>query len=212
MIEEIMRYGWVTVEWPFQASLRSLAETLGQGTLRQPVNLKTRLEAVRPEDARPGSKSALRGRSGFPLHTDGAHLYVPPRVVLLRITSGKSDCPTVLIDTRALVLPDVLKERLLDGIWVTGNRGFERLVPVFAEWGVRWDEDCMRPVDQVARSAHESLRAILEAARCESHTWGSRDTVLILDNWRMLHGRGRVPDHENRVLERFVMEPFDVGC
>lgn len=199
--------GWNVVEWPVTHRLMDLAETIVGHRVRIAHGLKSQLVAADREQARPGSKSARRGRGEFPPHTDGAHLHTPPHYILLRALSQKTLTSTYLVNFSVLHLPAGLLDGLKNGIWTTGNRGRTFLCSVVSERPfVRWDEDCMRPSDRIAHGAHEFLRGLLVRAPQVEHKWNNPNCVLILDNWHVLHGRGQVSGTDHRVLERVALE------
>lgn len=59
---------------------------------------------------------------------------------------------------------------------------------------MRWDSLFLEPINSAAKKAYELFHA---------HSWGKQDIIstrltkpgdtLIIDNWRMLHGRSSVP-------------------
>jgi alpha-ketoglutarate-dependent taurine dioxygenase len=66
----------------------------------------------------------------------------------------------------------------------------------------------MVPVDQYSRDCAEefgSFLAELASAQTVLIPWEQRDTVLIIDNWRMLHARPDASSHLSRRLERALV-------
>jgi L-asparagine oxygenase len=61
------------------------------------------LTPKRVEDAPANTYSGNYGLGPFPVHTDLAHWYVPPRYFLLRCVVGSDDVPTVLVDGARLI-------------------------------------------------------------------------------------------------------------
>jgi len=68
---------------------------------------------------------------------------------------------------------------------------------------LRWDEKYILPASRAGERGMSALRGALAVApRLDVHLAGPGDT-LILDNWRMLHGRGSIPtDALNRTIAR----------
>ena len=168
------------------------------------VRLRTRIEAHPEANARPESKSSIRGLGEFPPHTDGAHLAAPPRYVLLRSKSIASGAASTLLSKTSLRMSSELEYGLRNGIWAAGRRRNARLWPVLAHGAIRWDEDCMRPADLTARIAHAELALIASKSPKSRHCWSDPDEVLVIDNWRTLHGREAVKNEE-RILERLAV-------
>lgn len=179
------------------------AESLGeQGPVHQ-------LRPALAEDCPLNTYSGNYGLSSFPLHTDMAHWYIPPRYLMLRCIQGSIAVSTVLTDalpiieqvgktalTRALVKPRRM---------VQGKHSLLRLYERSQNGDrfLRWDEKYIVPASRAGEHGISELRGALAVApRRNIHLARSGDT-LILDNWRMLHGRGSVPtDALNRTIAR----------
>ncbi len=176
------------------------------------------VDILRPtsRDAAPKrSLSARFGRQAFPFHTDLAHHPVPPRFVLLRCRrAASSSVPTLLIDGLRALLECRHAEVFRRDVWlVSGGRGrfyttIVRWMPPEKAWIVRYDPVCMRPaLESFAQSAALLDQAINEAEVAEVE-WAP-GSLLLFDNWRMLHSRPAVPDTEvdDRLLERCAVWP-----
>jgi alpha-ketoglutarate-dependent taurine dioxygenase len=184
-------------------SLLGEADTLGaQGPVHQ---LKPGLAEARPSN----TYSGIYGLGTFPLHTDMAHWHVPPRFLMLRCLQGSAAVPTTLVDglqiieqvgetalTRALVKPRraVQGKRLLLRLYERDHAGGYLL---------RWDEKYILAASPAGERGMSQLRAALATVPpLDVHLIRPGDTLL-LDNWRMLHGRGSVPpDALNRTIAR----------
>ena len=86
---------------------RSLTESL-LGLIGDPVALGSegpihQLRPKRVEDSPPNTYSGNYGLGEFPLHTDLAHWFLPPRYFLLRCVVGFGSVPTLLVDGFPLV-------------------------------------------------------------------------------------------------------------
>lgn len=167
---------------------------------------------LKPTFAEAGPSNTYSGNYGlgtFPLHTDMAHWHVPPRFLMLRCLQGSVAVPTTLADglpiveqigetalARALVKPrrTVEGKRLLLRLYERDHSGGRLL---------RWDEKYILPASPAGERGVSQLRAaVATASRQDVHLARPGDT-LVLDNWRMLHGRGSVPpDALNRTIAR----------
>jgi L-asparagine oxygenase len=160
-------------------------------------------------DASPASYSGNYGLGDFPMHTDLAHWAKPPRFLLLRCISGATDVSTRLLDghllcrtvgidrvSRVLLRPrrPIDKSRLLLRLLDENASGSSRL---------RWDELFLTPANGFARTAvADMLMAMQSSPRTEVFLADAGDT-LVIDNWRMLHGRSPVASGaRGRVIER----------
>jgi hypothetical protein len=157
-----------------------------------------------------GSLSAAHGLGAFPGQTDGAHLVRPPRWVLFWSMSGDSDVATVVWDVRGLGAGSELATDLVEGTWsVRGGR-----IPFYSSvlapdadprvvTRLRYNALCMTPLTPRARAAQDRLDAWLGELNPACVRWEPR-SALLLDNWRVLHGREAVTPAEStsRVLAR----------
>jgi alpha-ketoglutarate-dependent taurine dioxygenase len=170
------------------------------------------LRQIRPQPAnraKPNTLSSRFGMDAFPFHTDTAYWPTPARFILFYCKNpGSGDRPTVLIDPRGWSLSEATKRLLCNEVWrVRTRRPFHCTIGSEGKDGlsVRFDEACMVPVTSGAQRALEFMRdTIIES--CEfSIQWREGD-LLVLDNQRLLHARGRTlrPD-EDRVLARILI-------
>lgn len=165
-------------------------------------------------EAHPNSYSEEYGLGCFPLHTDLAHWHFPPRYLLLRCAVGFDDVATRIVDVeqyldeavvatfaRALVQP---RRR------VRGRRPLLRLYDPEARM-LRWDERYIQPASPAGAAGMALFRKIFSNVEpAHVHLRHPGDT-LILDNWRMLHGRSAVPGHcTHRVINRTYMGSIDL--
>lgn len=159
------------------------------------------VQALRPRgtnEVSPNQYSGHYGLGSFPLHTDLAHWVVPPRYLLLRCLVGTKDVFTNILPWTRIV--DVVGTAALRKAVFRARRrraGYSGLVRAMSRHQqaevFRWDPIFLKPLNQHAHA--------LEAVMVDP-TWNKKvikillrqpgDTILI-DNWRMLHGRSQVP-------------------
>jgi hypothetical protein len=170
------------------------------------------LSPISAEQAAPRSLSAKYGFGAFPMHTDAAYLHVPPKYLALHYVSDKiSKRPTLLWDLELIQLPKDLLFNLQREVWlVNGGRGrFLSSIRVEGSstnesyW--RFDLECMRPLSDVGAEVAREFEQHMSHVRPTEVHW-QPDLLLILDNWRVIHGRanGDHPEPE-RVLERILI-------
>jgi L-asparagine oxygenase len=160
--------------------------------------------------------SGTYGTEEFPFHSDLAHWYVPPRYLMLRCKVGAKNVETTLVPYSAIM--SAVGERILKQALVAPRRRSkeQKICPlpvVFYRdglFGIRWDFLFLSPLNEPANRTSEVLT---------SHSWHCGliisvnllepgDTIVI-DNWRMLHGRSAVPeDSKTRVIERIYLNSF----
>ncbi|HEX2878094.1 MAG TPA: hypothetical protein VHO25_01030 [Polyangiaceae bacterium] len=63
--------------------------------------------------------------------------------------------------------------------------------------GWRWDRNAMVPANNAAKAVADQMDSVLEAVPLIRYQW-SHEVALVIDNWRVLHGRGQRPAQENR--------------
>ena len=148
--------------------------------------LRPVVNAAAPEN----TLSSRYGEGSFPLHTEGAYWRVPPRFLLLFcVDPGECEQVTLLLDGDPL-RRDQENCSLATSPWLVsaGLRSFLSTV-VGSDLRVRFDRDCMRPTTALGLLAESKIRGFISSMEPYRHRWRTGD-LLIIDNWRTLHGRG----------------------
>lgn len=70
--------------------------------------------------------------------------------------------------------------------------------------GIRYDPTCMIPANNSAKEIEKKLQEVFEMAKPDYVKW-TGENVLIIDNWKTLHGRTNVNQEPNRVLKRIYI-------
>jgi alpha-ketoglutarate-dependent taurine dioxygenase len=183
-----------------------IAFILGNGS---PVH---QLKPKAKEDAPPNTYSGIYGHNRFPLHTDMAHWRYPPRFLLLRCIAGFNSVPTMLVDG-AQAIEGI--EGIFSRALVRPRRPIEGSLPLLRLYDrqqgdhglLRWDEVFIRPASRAGEIGIERLRERLAKLEPIQILLVNEGDTLIVDNWRMLHGRAPIPRGcEGRVLERAYLE------
>ncbi len=174
------------------------------------------LEVLKPKatkDARPNTTSGMYGLNAFPPHTDMAHWPVPPRFLAMRTRKAMVGIPTQLLDREAIKLDAHTNALLRRFVWRITRVRRPYLCSVYfdchGQSGIRWDTCTMIPQGQIATDVQPRLLELIDSAfrneRAE-HEWTSADEVLVIDNWRILHARPKVPEGSiGRELERILI-------
>jgi hypothetical protein len=206
MLDSLRQNGWATVRNVNRAGVLDLAHTLGMPWSRSGAII----EELRIRDhgnAPPCSLSGMHGRGAFPLHTDFAHCMTPPRYVLLRSTSAAPVRPTLVQPLDGLARSEVACRTLRRRVWVVRGGPVPFYAPLLFGAGtfVRWDSACMSP-GALATDALGAWTNCLASANPFECDW-ELNTVLVIDNWRTLHGRAgsSMKSDDERVLERIVI-------
>jgi|ERR1051326_910203 hypothetical protein len=203
--------GWVSfnlslsTESDLRDQLLALATESGTpAATRSSGSLCDALMPTAAEAAKPCSLSKIHAVGEFPLHNDTAHWLTPCHYVMLAcISPGGGSRPTLLMDTRRLPL-NRHQSSLLNNTplrVVNGRNSFFSTVLSKGRPFVRFDPGCM------AATTTDGVKALAVLARqnwpdyIETVQWKT-GTVLVMDNWRMLHGRGHAdcPDSDRKLL------------
>lgn len=153
------------------------------------------------------SYSGNFGKSAFPLHTDMAHWFVPPRFFLLRCIRPAEDVYTHLLHARKVFSPedrDIAQRALfrprrrLDGRLT--------LLRLHDDEIFRWDPLFLIPMSPRAIAFQKNLAAKISASMLNEVAFSYAGDSLIVDNWNVLHGRSSVPEGaSNRLIERVYL-------
>lgn len=151
------------------------------------------------------------GLGEFPLHSDLAHWAVPPRYFALRCLHGSPTVSTHLLPSD--VLTSAIGNLARKAVFIPRKRSpagphcpLPMLFHRHGVKGVRWDSLFLTPLNS---SASEVAHAFLMKPwrnSLESVTLLNPGDTLIVDNWRMLHGRSTVDDSSGgRKIERVYL-------
>ena len=159
--------------------------------------------------APPNTYSGNFGVQMFPLHTDLAHWFLPPRYFALRCVIGSRHVSTNLVDFKELI--SVVGRRQLMRALVRPRRPLNRSRPLLRllsrrEDGselFRWDSVFVVPATNESQVIYETVADGLASIEPMEVSLKNPGDTLVLDNWRMLHGRSQVSTgDETRRVER----------
>jgi len=173
------------------------------------------IQTLRPTpqfEASPASYSGTYGLDTFPLHTDLAHWALPPRYFLLRCIEGDPRISTPVLD--GLVLQSAIGTVALHRALVQPRRplaGRVSLLRLLDMSGgtptlLRWDERFIRPVTRQASDTWGRVVKFLLGSVVRQMSLLQCGDTLIIDNWRMLHGRSNAVSGTIRHVERAYLE------
>lgn len=164
-----------------------------------------------PKEHRPpNSYSGIYGLGAFPLHTDLAHHRVPPRYLMLRCNAPDEGVGTTLTDSAEII--ESVGASLLSRAVVQPRRPRNGIRPLLrlldpALHLFRWDMEFIRPASDAGTQAVLAVSNALERQRVTEVRLGRLGDLLVIDNWRMLHGRTAVPPSSNgRRIARVYLE------
>ena len=182
----------------------------------QGVPIVQRLVPRSIEKSAPNVYSGNFGLSAFPLHTDLAHWFSPPRFLMLRCLRGDSGVTSYILPwnqalngfahsktTRARFRPRrALNGRLYLLPFCVTLHGVELR---------RWDSLFLKPDNTEADELAQHLK--LGTNSTTNLVFRDPGDTLIIDNWRVLHGRSGVSLRKStRLVERvYLQEIFADG-
>ncbi len=208
---ELQCRGWISFTLPTQAELDLRHQLLVlAGRLGTPVatrsggSLCDTLSPMETEAAKPRSLSKVHDVGEFPLHIDTAHWLTPCRYVMLACVSpGSAGRPTLLLDTKRLPLTEAQVSLLqTTPLRVTnGRNSYFSTILSKARQFVRFDPGCMTATTAAGAKTLAILARQNWPECIETVCWGA-GTVVVIDNWRVLHGRGQAdsPDFDRKLL------------
>jgi hypothetical protein len=213
--DRIFEFGYAFLQaYNVQSEATVVAAAIGQ--LLIPWNGGLVQKLVPRREASPNTYSGIYGLGYFPLHTDLAHWNLPPRYLMLRCIRGYEDVPTLLLDGKAFIDDRSLLDILTRAIFkprrpIAGEIKLLRLCEaVETGYRIRWDEVFLRPASQIGTIADQRIRAHLASSNPISISLTNPGDTLIIDNWRMLHARSPISNHQHdRDIERVYLETLN---
>ncbi len=179
----------------------TVAAALGVPEQVEDLRFVQELSPTISHEATPNTYSGNFGLGAFPLHTDLAHWAMPPRYLMLRCAIGDPDIQTQILDSLPLVT--AVGSSALVRCLVRPRRpvrGALQLLPVrqyLAEpkqYLLRWDSIYLQPSNEYAQAIFQQIKDWLGSTQAGAQVFVNKGDTLLLDNWRMLHGRSSVPD------------------
>lgn len=145
------------------------------------------------------------------MHTDLAHWRLPPRYFMLRCVKGYAEVPTLVFDGNQVV--SNIGRELLRRAVVRPRRpkaGEVRLLRLLGDGPdaeiLRWDSLYLKPASRIGEIAVASVSECLGSITPTAVALIEKGDTMVIDNWRMLHGRSAVMEsYQNRHLERVYL-------
>lgn len=155
------------------------------------------------------SYSSIYGYDEFPMHTDFAHWPLPPRFLLLR---AKSQCSGVKTSIVAFSELETRIETPLFSKCVFFSRKpiMGQFIPLRicckSRQMYRWDREFIRPASQNSMALRDKILQHLKLLKPIDFYMKNNGDTLVVDNWKMLHGRGAVfASERERSLDRVYL-------
>lgn len=160
-------------------------------------------------NAPPNIYSGNFGFGDFPFHTDLAHWHKPPRFLLLRCIRGAKTVATRLIDSRRII--DAIGSEELRRTLVQprrpmqGKRCMLRILEQCPSDRIRfrWDSLFIQPSSKRSAQVFANISTLIADLPPLDLLLQNPGDILLVDNWRMLHGRSAVSENErDRIIHR----------
>ncbi|MDX1958673.1 MAG: hypothetical protein SFU98_08880 [Leptospiraceae bacterium] len=202
---------------PHETTL-SIAQEIGNIILFS--NIPT-IQSIKPysiEESKENVYSKYFGFGEFPLHSDLAHWYIPPKYLLLRCIVPAPEVFTTLIEWNNLfhnINDDTIHNALFKPrrkvlerkffLRLIQNQGFELVK--------RWDSLFLEPENQSARNIVEKIKNLENPnLDIKKFSFNNKGDTLIINNWKMLHGRTKIDTNsKNRLIERVYFSGINYG-
>lgn len=216
MLGSLQERGW----WKGKRLGPNLDDDLCQiaNRLGQPVGVRRRrslVEVLKPKSADlayANSLSAQYQLSSFPYHVDTAHWPTPCKYIVMGCKSpGSCNRKSLLIDWKSLQLDDSDMNTLKNAVFLVkdGARSFYSSILSDNNQFIRYDIGCMHATGPDSKTALQILSSAFDKSIKIEIEW-EEDDILVLDNWRLLHGRGSssgpISPSESRELHRVLVK------
>lgn len=214
--ELLMATPWVTcsveqVTGSSQSSVwdavRIVADRLGPRVAGRAGRTEEEIEPFERARAHPRSTSAITGLSAMPLHIELSHRAEPCRYVVLGCLRAGTGCTaTRLVDRRNLNFSEEELSLLRNAPFLvrSGRNSFYATILPRTDSYIRYDSNCMEAVDDRGFAALNALNRRLDEVFEHRLEWIDGQ-ILVIDNWRALHGREAVEAESGRRLARILI-------
>jgi alpha-ketoglutarate-dependent taurine dioxygenase len=200
--------GWVEIQnISSDDELLNISNHIGQIVPQRNGHMIFTLTPTEGENSTKGTFSNRYGFNPFPLHTDAAFWTIPIRYILLS-SAHPSCCNTILVSVNSLLnrLENNDKKNALKAIFKVRTTHSQFYSSLFFNEnnvsGVRYDSTCMFPANNSAKLFTLTMNELeIPEIRIQ---WTGKNAIII-DNWRMLHGRNTAFKDEKRELKRIYI-------
>lgn len=214
--EELARRGYAKVSLP--ASYNELPAALEACGQRAQMDELPAVQLLTPRavDA-PNTYSGNFGTGAFPLHTDMAHWALPPRFFILACVEPAPKVATLVVPARDIFARIDRKELSRTLVRPRRPHGFSRPIlhllesPKLSQELLRYDSVFIEPATARSALTLEHMREVLATLRPERVELLKPGDAVVIDNWRVLHGREPVlPGAENRKIARMYFSAINL--
>lgn len=159
------------------------------------------------ENEQENTYSGNFGIGEFPFHTDLAHWYVPPRFLFLRCVFPAPNVETKLIDGNDVWAE--IESSVLSRSHFKPRKRLDRtsnILKIKEGEIFRWDSIFIEPANTNAEKLKVAIEGHINSAKSIKLNLDKEGDCLLIDNWRMLHGRGAIgAESMDRKIERVYL-------
>lgn len=201
---ELKEKGYVSFSSNPKESMIDVAERLGKIFKVTSMPLVQTLTPRLREDEYENTYSGNYGLNEFPFHTDLAHWYIPPRYLFLRCVCPANGVATKLIDSKVFL--ENISTELFNRSHFKPRKCLDRKVNLLRilHGGIfRWDSIFIEPVNKTAKLLKIHIEEGISSIQSDNLVLENIGDCLLIDNWRMLHGRNAISrESMGRKIER----------
>ncbi len=206
-------------QWSPSLNSLEIADQIGQvlniEAMMPNTGIKT-VQTLRPRSAsceHQNQYSGIYGLEEFPFHSDLAHWIKPPRYLMLRCINGTKHVVTNLLPLTSLESRLNRNDLKFSLVVPRRKRSEDCICPMPLKFklddteGVRCDLAFLTPINDPARRIYQYMSTAVWDKEMISVCLEERGDTLVIDNWRVLHNRSRVPEGaRSRELERVYLD------
>lgn len=213
-IADILRAsGWVAISVAGDHSdviccVEAISNKLGRRVYGRGISHIETMTPTPKHGAHQRSLSKRHGLEVLPFHVELSHRMRPCRYVVFGcLESGAPSVATILLDRYTVDFSSGERALLRNAAVLvrSGRRSFYSTILPAGEEYLRFDTGCMEPVDDRGRAAIKLVEDRLAQCAPVYHYWQNGD-VMVIDNWRVLHGRASAVGSHGRRLARIMID------
>ena len=205
--QDLGKKGYIQFKSDTNKKIIEVANELGK--VSQVVSIPL-VQTLTPRKSDNESKNTYSGNFGldqFPMHTDLAHWHIPFRYLLLRCVMPADNVATKIVDSK-IVLEGERKSDISRAHFkprrLLGHKS--NLLKLYQNGVFRWDSLFIVPGNKLGEILKQKVEAKLQSLKPNELTFDNPGDCLLIDNWRILHGRSRVPETAlHRKIERVYL-------
>lgn len=185
--------GFLRFESDPQQPMLEVARGLGELFEAENIASVQTLVPKMKADEQDNTYSGNFGLDVFPFHTDLAHWYVPPRYILLRCVNPAEHVATKLID-RQSILDEQMRD-LINRAHFRSRKRLDRktcLLKILHSNLFRWDSLYITPANKAGIELKNIIDERIQIVKPKEIFLDKCGDCILVDNWRMLHGRGSI--------------------